>query len=68
MKTNLLKFVMGFVLPVALVFTACEDDAPKSSLTGLTAFGFMADSNIPGLENIEFTIDQTNYTITNTDE
>ncbi|MBS2212784.1 hypothetical protein KEM09_15295 [Carboxylicivirga mesophila] len=68
MKTNLLKFVMGFVLPVALVFTACEDDAPKSSLTGLTAFSFMADSNIPGLENIEFNIDQTNYTITNVDE
>ncbi len=59
---------MGFVLPIALVFTACEDDDPKSSLTGLTNFSFMADSNIPGLENIQFTIDQTNHTITNADE
>ncbi|TRX71843.1 DUF6242 domain-containing protein [Carboxylicivirga sp. M1479] len=68
MKTNLLKFVMGLLLPVTLVFTSCEDDAPKSSLTGLTAFSFMADDAIPGLENINFEVNQTNYTITNTDE
>jgi len=68
MKTNLLKFVMGFLLPVALVLSSCEDDDPKSTLTGLTAFSFTADSNIPGLENIAFTIDQANHTITNADE
>jgi len=68
MKTNLLKFVMGILLPVTLVMTSCEDDTPKSSLTGLTSFSFMADEAIPGLENIKFEIDQTNYTITNADE
>lgn len=68
MKTNLLKFVMGILLPATLVLTSCEDDDPKSSLTGLTSFSFMADDNIPGLENISFEINQTNYTITNTDE
>ncbi len=68
MKTNLLKFVMGFILPVAIAFTACEDDTPKSSLTGLTAFSFMADDNIPGLENITFEINQADYTISNTAE
>ncbi|MCT4645142.1 MAG: DUF6242 domain-containing protein [Carboxylicivirga sp.] len=68
MKTNLLKFVMGILLPVTLVMTSCEDDAPKSSLTGLTSFSFMADDAIPGLENIKFEINQTTHTITNADE
>jgi hypothetical protein len=58
---------MGILLPVTLVMTSCEDDDPKSSLTGLTSFSFMADDAIPGLENIEFKINQSTYTITNTD-
>ncbi|MCG8580543.1 MAG: DUF6242 domain-containing protein [Bacteroidales bacterium] len=65
MKTNLLKFVMGILLPVTLVMTSCDDDDPKSSLTGLTSFSFVAHDDIPGLENVEFKIDQTTYTISN---
>ncbi|MBS2098897.1 DUF6242 domain-containing protein [Carboxylicivirga linearis] len=66
MRTGLQKVAIGCVLFVAFLLTSClpEDDV-KSSLTGLTSFGFTADENIPGLENIEFNIDALNRTITN---
>ena len=68
MKTNYLKFVIGLLLSVTVVFTSCKDDEVKSDLAGLTAFGFAAHANIPGLENVIFTVDQINNTITNVDE
>lgn len=69
MNTNSFKLIMAFVLPMAIFFTACKkDNVSKSSLTGITAFSFMTNSNIPGLENVEFEIDQINHTITNTEE
>lgn len=66
MRTGLQKVAIGCVLFMVFLFTSClpEDDV-KSSLTGLTSFGFTADENIPGLENIEFTINALNRTITN---
>lgn len=66
MRTGLQKVAIGYVLFMVFLFTSClpEDDV-KSSLTGLTSFGFTADENIPGLENIEFTINALNRTITN---
>ena len=66
MRTGLQKVAIGCVLLMAFILTSClpEDDV-KSSLTGLTSFGFIADENIPGLENIEFNIDALNRTITN---
>ena len=50
----------------ALILVSCKED-PLSNLTGLTSFKFMADQKIPGLENLAFTIDQTNLLIENKD-
>ncbi|SMO83492.1 hypothetical protein SAMN06265379_10931 [Saccharicrinis carchari] len=68
MKTNYLKFAIGLLLAVTVVFTSCKDDEVKSNLAGLTAFGFASHANISGLENVIFTVDQINNTITNENE
>ncbi len=68
MKTNRLKFVIGIAMSIAVLFSSCKDEYIASSLAGLTEFGFEVHTNIPGLENIAFTIDQSTKTITNADE
>jgi hypothetical protein len=69
MRYNFLKFILGFIIPISLALTSCsDDDETFSSLTGLTEFGFLANENVPGIENIVFSIDQTTGVITNTDE
>ena len=68
MTQKSLKMMLGVVLAMGCLFTSCKDDDPaKSTLTGITSFGFVANEAIPGLENIAFTIDQTTHTITNED-
>lgn len=65
MKTNLSKMTLALLLVIGVALLGCKKDDPLSNLTGLTKFGFNADPKIPGLENIEFTIDQLSGTITN---
>ncbi|TAJ13503.1 hypothetical protein DMA11_08805 [Marinilabiliaceae bacterium JC017] len=66
MKSKLFKFGLGIVLSVAIL-TGCKDDESLSTLTGLTAFSLQAHDDIPGLENVAFTIDQTTKVIENSD-